>query len=202
VLNGNEGHVTCPQAERTKNHRKRLKRWWASPQWKEYVRVNTAGKCCEECGAKTGDVINNRKPAVLTVNHKYRSLYNSFEEYLKFESDRTEVTCTTCNWMFEKGMNCCPRCRKYKKWYQPICPTCFKADHPEIQAKIDEQKAAAKALQKKLRAEQKAKIKKWKDEHPLKRGQCLLKKTSHDASQEDKHDTHDPEVDIVPVNFF
>lgn len=157
--------VTCPQATRTEVHRKRLRKWWASKEWKEYVRVHTSGKVCEECGAKSGEVVNNRKPAVLTINHLYRNLYNSFEEYLKFAPDKTTITCTTCNWMYEKGMNCCPRCKKYKKWYQPLCSTCFKQEHPDIEENRKRKEEEIKAVKKRLREDEKKRVKEWKLQH-------------------------------------
>lgn len=165
------GHVTNPGAIRTENHRKRLKKWWQSKEWKEYVKVHTEGKHCKECGCRTGQVKGERKPAVLTINHLYRDLYNDFEEYLKFAEDKTEVTCTTCNWMFEKGMDVCPVCfsetvAKYKKWNQPMCSACYNKFHPEIRVERERKRAVKKALLKKLRDEEKAKAKKWKNEHP------------------------------------
>ena len=163
-------HVTSPGAIRTANHRERLKKWWKSKQWKEYVRVHTTNQTCKECGCASGQVKGDRKPATLTINHLYRELYNTFEDYLKFAADKTDVTCTTCNWMFEKGMNVCPVCKdektaKYKHWNQPMCNTCFKKAHPEIQEAIDKKKADAKALKKKLMDDQKARVKEYKLSH-------------------------------------
>ena len=156
-----------PENIRTLNHRKRLKKWWNSKEWKEYVRIHTEGKCCEECGVKAGEVRNGRRPAILTVNHLYRDLYNSLEDYLKFSSDKTQVTCTTCNWLFEKGMNWCPQCRKrYKKWYQPVCSSCFNETHPEIKEAREREVAELKSLKKKLANDQKQRVKEWKITHP------------------------------------
>ena len=165
--------VTCPQAIRTANHRKRLKKWWASKAWKEYVRINTEGKVCEECGCKAGQIKGDRKPATLTVNHLYRNLYNSFEEYRKFTVGQTSVACTTCNWMYERGMDVCPVCKsetvaKYKHFRQPMCSACYKKSHPEIESARIRHVNEIKALQKKLRDDEKARVKEWKRLHPLK----------------------------------
>jgi hypothetical protein len=164
--------TTCPQATRTQNHRKRLHKWWASKQWKSYVKKHTEGKSCKECGCVAGQIKGERKPAVLTINHLYRDCYNSFEDYLKFEADRAEVTCTTCNWMFEKGKNICPECfsdtvAKYKPWNQPTCSACFLKANPEINEAREKRKQESKDLQKKLRKEQSDGVKAWKKAHPL-----------------------------------
>ena len=171
-------HVCCPQANSTQTHRKRLHKWWASKEWKEYVRVNTEGKRCQECGCSKGQIKGDRKPAILTVNHLYRELYNSFEEYLKFTEGKTEVTCTTCNWMFEKGMNICPVClsntvAKYKHWREPMCRSCFKRAHPEIEAAKQKRDNEMKALKKKLREDEKARVRQWKIDHPTVRTTSL-----------------------------
>lgn len=169
-----EGHVTCPAAISTQNHRKRLKRWWASKEWKEYVRVHTEGKTCKVCGCAKGQVKGNRKPATLTINHLYRDQYNSFEEYLKWEGDKQEVTCTSCNWMYEDGYDICPVClsdtvAKYKKFYQPMCISCYHKANPHIKAERKAKADAAKALQKKLRDAEKEKAKEWKRKNPKKK---------------------------------
>lgn len=154
-MKNNVHSVTCPQETRTQNHRKRLKKWWSSKAWKAHVAEKTAGKECAVCGCKAGQVKGGRKPAVLTINHLYRTLYNSLEEYLKFETDKVEVTCTTCNWMFEKGMDVCQVCKsdtvaKYKHFRQPMCHACFLDKHPDIKESITKGKEEMKALKKKL----------------------------------------------------
>lgn len=162
--------VTCPQATRTKNHRKRLHKWWESKEWKAHVKEKTAGKVCAMCKCVAGQVKGERKPAVLTINHLYRNLYNDLEEYMKFEDGHVEIACTTCNWMFEKGMDVCPAClsdtvAKYKQFRQPVCPACFHKAHPEIKELQKKKADATKALKKKLNDEAKAKAKQLRKEY-------------------------------------
>ena len=160
--------VTCPQATRTLNHRKRLKKWWNSKEWKAHVKEATAGKSCEVCGCKAGQVKGERKPAVLTINHLFRNLYNDLDEYMRCSVGRTEITCTTCNWMFESGKDVCQVClsdtvAKYKHFREPMCRACFHKAHPEIKELQKKKELEKKALLKKLRDEQKAKVKEWKE---------------------------------------
>lgn len=160
--------TTCQPATLTKSRRKTHASWWRRKEWRTLVAEKTAGKCCEECGIKQGEIRGGRKPAKLTLDHDNRDSYSCFEAYLEYARDFAPVTCTTCNWLHEKGMQICPRClTHYKPWRQEYCGTCNLELHPEIKAANDRWKAAVKAKQKELRDKEKARIKAWKKEHPL-----------------------------------
>ena len=127
----------------------------------------TAGKSCEVCWCKAGQVKGERKPAVLTINHLFRNIYNDLDEYMKCSHGRTEITCTTCNWMFESGKDVCQVClsdtvAKYKHFREPMCRACFHKAHPEIKELQKVKADAKKQLLKKLNDEQKAKYEQLK----------------------------------------
>ena len=128
--------TTCPQTESTATNRSKLAAIWKSPEWEEFVRVNTAGKECEQCHKKEGDTAINSdgEPYTvhLTVDHPFRWAYKSKALYLDFEASMCRVVCRTCNSLFEKGLDICPECLKnYKQMREPICRPCLFKRHPE-----------------------------------------------------------------------
>ena len=140
--------TACPEIHRVNHRRNEQRKWRRSPEWKEFVRVHTAGQVCAHCGCAAGEVKGDRKPAVLTVNHTSRRKYISKEEYLTWDDD-CEVSCTTCNWMYEKGLKPCPRCGvRYIPWMETLCLTCYLEDHPEYVAVLEKARERKREFQK------------------------------------------------------
>lgn len=134
--------VTNPGAIRTATNRSALSAIWKSPEWAEFVRVNTAGKECEQCHKREGDIAINRDGREyvvhLTVDHPYRWAYKSREIYLDFERSMARVVCRTCNSSFERGLDICPAClENYKQMREPICRECLFRKYPELKAAYD-----------------------------------------------------------------
>jgi hypothetical protein len=181
-------HVSCPQANRVGQDRNDLKHLWASVRWKKFrdKHARYPGAFCTHCKRthgfhkldgdgkpkfyKTG--VRKGRPLLttLTVNHKNRDKYRTEEEYLTWDED-CEVCCNDCNGFIEQGMKPCPVCSnggiiRYIHWTQSMCRVCYDAAHPEEARKrretADAKKMASKALLKKLRAEEKERVKKIK----------------------------------------
>ena len=134
-----DGKCTCQPARSTATNRSLLDAIWASDEWKEFVRVNTEGKECEECHRKEGEIAQNADGedyvVHLTVDHPFRWAYKSKELYLDFEASMCRVVCRTCNGLFEKGLDICPVCRKvYKPMREPMCRECYFEKYPQARA--------------------------------------------------------------------
>lgn len=139
----NPHHTTCPQTRSTATNRSALSEIWKSPEWLEFVRVNTAGKECEECHKREGDIALNSDGEEyivhLTVDHPFRWAYKSKALYLDFKASMCRVTCRTCNNCFERGLDICPECLKnYKQMREPICRDCLFRKHPEAKVAYEQ----------------------------------------------------------------
>jgi hypothetical protein len=126
----------------TATNRSKLSAIWASEEWRVFVEKHTAGKSCEMCGKREGDTAINTEgepyTVHLTVDHPFRWAYKSMELYLDFEASMCRVVCRTCNSLFEKGLDICPRCLKsYKQMREPICRECLFELHPEARAAFE-----------------------------------------------------------------
>jgi hypothetical protein len=168
--------VTNPQRIQIINRRKEQKKWRRTKEWRAFVDLHAhqPDSECAHCHRKhlqrTVIGYNQVRNTHLTINHTSRRKYESFEEYITWDDD-CEVCCTTCNWMFEKGMKPCPKCgERYIHWMDSECNTCYYKAHPakleereKKQAKFDKLKrdikkqknANDRAFRKKLKATQK-----------------------------------------------
>ena len=163
--------LISPGNIRVINNRKKIRKWWQSPVWKEFVRINTEGKCCEKCRVNKGEVRGDRKPARLTVDHPYREAYKTLELYLDFLKSRCRVLCTTCNWLQEKGKDICPVCLiHYKPFSVEKCWYCHLKEHPEIEeeqrVKREKWKKIRKEITKKVNAKRSAQLKAKRQSKP------------------------------------
>lgn len=172
-MDTNPNHVTCPQQRKVKNHRSEQALWRGRKRWKELVRVHchTEEAVCVHCGKHHRQPAKKKggKPIYLTINHLSRSLYVSEELYCTWNPELMEICCTTCNWMYEKGKEPCPVCKnQYISVIEPdhMCQGCYDKAHPqqatERKEKALAKKMASKALLKKLRDEEKERVKKIK----------------------------------------
>jgi hypothetical protein len=161
-MTDNINSCTCPAATSTATNRSKLSAIWSSDEWKEFVRVNTAGKECEQCHKKEGDIAVNSDgedyTVHLTVDHPFRWAYKSKELYLDFNKAMCRVVCRTCNSCFERGLDICPECLKnYKQMREPICRECLFKKHPEAKIAFEQgqqdQKERQAARSKKKRAQ-------------------------------------------------
>jgi len=167
--------VTCPERRRVINNRARLAKRNRDPRWKKLKEEHAyiPGAECAHCHLHHGDLRDNGKTVVLTINHlcrwEYQNTPEAEEAYFTWNECK-EVCCTTCNFMFEKGMKPCPVCgRQYIKWNETECLPCFYKSHPELKEASERRKEEFKALKKKLRDEEKERVKKWKRDHPIQR---------------------------------
>jgi hypothetical protein len=172
-MDTNPNHVTCPQQRKVKNHRSEQALWRGRKRWKELVRVHchTEEAVCVHCGKHHRQPAKKKggKPIYLTINHLSRSLYVSEELYCTWNPELMEICCTTCNWMYEKGKEPCPVCKnQYISVIEPdhMCQGCYDKAHPqqatERKERANAKKLASKALLKKLRDEEKERVKKIK----------------------------------------
>jgi hypothetical protein len=189
----NKFHVSCPQANRVMKNRDDLSKLWQTVRWKKFrdEHARYPGAVCVHCKRphgfhkigtdgklkyyKSGTGKGQPLRTSLTVNHTNRLKYRTEEDYLTWDED-CEVCCSDCNGKFEEGLRPCPKCSnggliRYIPWQQSMCRVCYDKEHPEEAAKriraSEEKKAAAKALQKKLRDDEKERVRKWKQEHPI-----------------------------------
>jgi len=164
------GAVTSPQAISTATNRSKLSKIWSSPEWAAFVKKHTAGKVCENCKKVEGDIaINNDGEEYvvhLTVDHPFRWAYKSEALYLDFEASMCRVVCRTCNSLFEKGLDMCPRCLKnYKQMREPICRDCLFELYPAAKAAFEQGQKDQKDRQRNRSKKHQLK----KDPHPCDR---------------------------------
>jgi hypothetical protein len=157
--------VTCPQRRRIAGRRHRHTLWWQDPRWiafrDEHARV--PGAECAHCHYHHGEQLRDRqgnlryyktgknigKPilAALTINHRDRESYHTFEDYLKWDPLKMEVCCGTCNMMWERGMVICPVCNvNYIHWSADpkMCRECREDKNPELKKEREEKEARQK----------------------------------------------------------
>lgn len=179
--------MTNPQRRQIDNRRSETARWRSRKPWKnlveDHAHIPTA--VCVHCLKKHGEVRldknglpkkNKRGEIIyvnLTINHISRTSYFTEELYCTWNETDMEICCTLCNWKIEIGLKPCPVCHyAYIHWREYSCQACWDKDHP-IEAQIrmadrNRKVAEAKALKVRLREEEKARIKKWKEEHNVK----------------------------------
>ena len=121
-----DGHVTCPQARRTKTRRTRKGTVYQSKAWKEKVKAFVTGKSCEWCGSTEK----------LLAHHPYRDTPDAIYEDLYLSG--CIVLCNTCHFMFHRRhKKKCPICHEH--WMDldvDRCYTCHLKAHPELVSKI------------------------------------------------------------------
>jgi len=138
------------------NRRKNLKKTYASKEWKKNVKEFIAGKKCEWCGTTEK----------LLAHHPYLESYKD-GNYGNLYFSGCIVLCTRCHFSLHKGLVLCKRCGlHYHSIGAESCRGCFNIAHPEIVEAKKKKVEETKALKKKLRDEEKERVKKWKKEHP------------------------------------
>lgn len=165
--------VTCPQKTKTENRRSEQAKWRASKEWKQLVdeHAHAPGAICVHCLKYHGQPAKKEggRPIYLTINHLSRALYTSKELYCTWNESLMEICCTTCNWMYEKGKEPCPLCHnQYISVIEPdhMCQSCYDKLHPEEaerkRADRERKRAESKALLKRLRDDEKARMRSFK----------------------------------------
>jgi hypothetical protein len=84
---------------------------------------------------KTGK--NKGQPMIvsLTINHKDRESYRTFEDYLIWDPITMEICCVSCNRRWEKGEIICPVCKvNYIHWSADpqMCRDCREEANPVL----------------------------------------------------------------------
>lgn len=164
--------VSCPEARRTNNRRKNLKKKWTGALWKakrlEFIERN-GGKCAW-CGSIE----------YLTVHHPSRNEYGT-DAYMDFYLSGCVLLCRRCHQATHVGKVLCTNEHtdgvSHYRWHDAeMCTVCFLALHPEIKIERELKKQALKDAAKRYRQEQAAKVKAWKKAHPLKKSNANIKK--------------------------
>lgn len=172
----NVNSVTNPKRIQILTRRQQTAKWRRSPRWKrmlaEHAHIPEAE--CAICHRKHGQEYTKDNGDIiiisLTINHTDRRDYVDEDKYLTW-SDSKRVECTTCNWMYEKGMIPCPDCLKegrvhYIRWDEGECWSCWIRKHPEEYTKIQKKREDAKQLVKELNAKRAADARANKVKHP------------------------------------
>jgi len=139
--------VTCPAERRVFSRRKLQAKWRRSARWKKMLafHAHIPEARCAICGRKHLQLYTKRDGKTtlirLTINHTDRTCYFDEEAYLTWDPARMRVECTTCNWMYEKGMIPCPECLKegivtYIRWDEGECFGCWMKKHPDEYQKM------------------------------------------------------------------
>lgn len=143
-------HVTNPQAIRTANRQKANRKTWSSKAWRDARDAFLNGKACAWCG-KRYDLIAHHP----TMDH-----YGS-PEYIDPYLSKCVVLCRRCHCAVHKKLKLCPVC---KKQYCPVdSDSCYDCLPEDEKFRIEQAKRDAKKLQRKLRENEKARVKAWKD---------------------------------------
>ena len=155
-----DGHVTCPEARRTKNRRKHKAAVYQSASWKKAKAEYVKGKVCEWCGS-TENLLPHH-PWKNTPDDAYEDLYLS----------ECVAVCGKCHFMFERRHKIiCPVC---KENYMPVDPTidrcwsCHLKQHPEKVEKIRQHREHQDQVRKCAKEAAAAKRKALKAQHPCK----------------------------------
>ena len=151
-----DGHVTCPQARRTKTRRTRKGTVYQSKAWKEKVKTFVAGKSCEWCGSTEK----------LLAHHPYRDTPDAIYQDLYLSG--CIVLCNTCHFMFHRRhKRKCPVCGEH--WMDLDVDRCYEC-HLKATPGLKEwtlEKAEQKERDRKARnAGRAAKRRKEKVSHP------------------------------------
>jgi hypothetical protein len=154
-----DGHVTNPQARRTKKRRTKKSKVYQKKEWKASVEKFVAGKNCEWCGSTEK----------LLAHHPYRDTPDGIYEDLYLSG--CIVLCNTCHFMFHRRHK--RRCRVCGTgWHDldvEMCYACYLKSHPGEQA-AREVRAAEFELRKQRakedRAEKAKKDRQKKVAHP------------------------------------
>src|SRR5512133_1826079 len=181
--------VSCPGIIRVKTRRQLIAGYRRKPAWKAMLRdhAHIPEAECAICRRKHKQIYVKDDGAEitirLTINHTDRRCYISEEAHNTWNPARMRVECTTCNWMYEKGMIPCPKCLArgrvhYIRWDEGECWSCWVAEHPEEFQKLQEKKAAAEVARKNINHERAEKRRALKVKHPCKfkriSGACQL----------------------------
>lgn len=151
--------MVSPEENAIKNRRKKLNSIYKSKEWRNAVKEFTSGKTCEWCGSTER----------LTAHHPYRESYKD-GTYTDLHLSACVVLCNRCHYAVHHNLLLCGICSKrYHRVGADMCRDCFNERHPEIVKEKERRLEEAKALKKRLRDEEKARVKKWKAEHPIKR---------------------------------
>jgi hypothetical protein len=179
--------VTCPQATATSNRRKNLQGVYSSSEWEKacdaflvrgHIKIKgiirgeglqvgeaanlvlvssallEAKKPCEWCGTKVNTL----------VHHGYLESYKD-GSYLDLNMVGCVVLCGRCHYAIHNDLELC-KCGKYTRRGNGMCRACFDKAHPDIRKAKDKKIADGKALQKRLRDEEKERVKQYKLDHP------------------------------------
>jgi len=194
--------TTCPQEIATSNRRKNLNKVYASKEWEracdevlkrrhfvihgiirgEGLQIGEAGMLvwethiallekvpCEWHLRITGEEVR----VGTLVHHAYLESYKD-GTYLDLKTIDKDILCGSCHYAIHHELDLC-KCGKYMRRGAKQCKSCFDKLHPEIQEAKNKKIAADKALKKRLRDEEKERVRKWKRENPIQRksGQAL-----------------------------
>lgn len=138
--------------------RKNLNKIYNSKEWKNNVKEFTTGKTCEWCGSTEK----------LTAHHPYRESYKN-GDYIDLHLSACVVLCFRCHYAVHHNLLLCGVCgKKYHRVGADMCRDCFNKLHPEIVEAKKKKEEEFKSLKKRLRDEEKERVKQWKKEHPQK----------------------------------
>jgi hypothetical protein len=173
------GKYVCPQLLRVKTRRQIIAGYRRKPAWKAMLRdhAHIPEAKCTICNRTHGQEYEKDNGSItiirLTINHTDRRCYISEEAHNTWDPARMRVECTTCNWMYEKGMIPCPKCLKkgrvhYIRWDESECWSCWVEEHPEEFRKIKERKEKSESTRQTINKERAEKRRKEKVSHPCK----------------------------------
>ena len=172
--------VSCPGLLRVKTRRQIIAGYRRKPAWKAMLRdhAHTPEAECTICHRKHLQEYTKDSGAQvkihLTINHTDRRCYISEEAHNTWDPARMRVECTTCNWMYEKGMIPCPKCLKkgrvhYIRWDEGECWSCWIEGHPEEFKKVQERKRQAEVTRRQINKDRAEKRRNNKVKHPCKK---------------------------------
>jgi hypothetical protein len=185
--------VTNPGAIATSNRRKKLKVTYASEDWlracdevlnRGHIKIKGIirgeGLQVGEAGMLVGESVAlllakvpcewhlNKAGQVVQVgtlfHHSYLESYKD-GTYINLKSVGGKILCGGCHYAIHNDLDLC-KCGKYMRRGAEVCRACFDKAHPEIRAENNRRIAESKALQKRLRDEEKARVKQWKLDNP------------------------------------
>lgn len=178
--------TTCPQEIATSNRRKNLQKVYASKEWEracdevlkrrhfkiggiirgEGLQVGEAGMLLFETAIALLEKvpcewhfrITGQEVRVGTlVHHAYLESYKE-GTYTDLKTIDIDILCGSCHYAIHHELDLC-KCGKYMRRGAKMCRACFDKAHPEIKEGRELKKQAGKALKKKLRDEEKARVK-------------------------------------------
>ena len=169
--------VSCPGILRVKTRRQIIAGYRRKPAWKAMLRdhAHVPEAECAICKRKHNQIYEKENGSQvkihLTINHTDRRCYISEEAHNTWNPSRMRVECTTCNWMYEKGMIPCPDCLKegkvhYIRWDEGECWSCWVRKNPDEFKKIQDRKAESESTRKQINKDRAEKRRHNKAKHP------------------------------------